>query len=168
MAQLHHVRLLRDCRSIGARIACGEVNLSGVVPDHGCPLADREGERFDESDLMTALCKCGADLGRDRLLHVYVAAREGLFGKARLFECGLDVHAVIDDVRYELCVSLRLVPTAHDAEADADVVLLQEGRDWEGAERALRDVLELEPQHGETKHNLNVLLRRLGREPLAV
>jgi glycosyltransferase involved in cell wall biosynthesis len=47
-------------------------------------------------------------------------------------------------------------------------VLLQEGRDWEGAERALRDVLELEPQHGETKHNLNVLLRRLGREPLAV
>ncbi|MCI0377860.1 MAG: glycosyltransferase, partial [Gemmataceae bacterium] len=43
-------------------------------------------------------------------------------------------------------------------------ILLQEGRDWEAAEQALRDVLTLEPEHAETKHNLNVLLRRLGRE----
>lgn len=43
-------------------------------------------------------------------------------------------------------------------------VLLQEGRDWEAAERALRDVLSVDPHHAETKHNLGVLLRRLGRE----
>jgi glycosyltransferase involved in cell wall biosynthesis len=44
-------------------------------------------------------------------------------------------------------------------------VLLQEGRDWAAAERALRAVLELDPNHAETQHNLRVLLRRLGREP---
>jgi hypothetical protein len=43
-------------------------------------------------------------------------------------------------------------------------VLLQEGRDWEAAERALRDVLSIDPHHAETKHNLSVLLRHLGRE----
>jgi GT2 family glycosyltransferase len=47
-------------------------------------------------------------------------------------------------------------------------ILLQEGRDWEAAERALCEVLQREPQHGETRHNLNVLRRRLGREALAV
>jgi thioredoxin-like negative regulator of GroEL len=47
-------------------------------------------------------------------------------------------------------------------------VLLQEGRDWAAAERVLRDVLALDPNHGETRHNLRVLLRRLGREPVAV
>jgi hypothetical protein len=45
-------------------------------------------------------------------------------------------------------------------------VLLQEGRDWEAAERALRDVLTLEPNHKETQHNLQTLLRRLGRKPV--
>ena len=43
-------------------------------------------------------------------------------------------------------------------------VLLQEGRDWAAAERALRDVLEIDPNHAETQHNLRVLLRRLGKE----
>jgi tetratricopeptide (TPR) repeat protein len=47
-------------------------------------------------------------------------------------------------------------------------VLLQESRDWDAAERALLDVLEREPRHAETRHNLNILQRRLGRQPLAV
>lgn len=46
-------------------------------------------------------------------------------------------------------------------------VLLQEGRDWTAAERALREVLEFDPNHTETKHNLRVLLRRLGKESTA-
>jgi tetratricopeptide (TPR) repeat protein len=46
-------------------------------------------------------------------------------------------------------------------------VLLQEGRDWAAAEQALRDVLEIDPNHAETGHNLRVLLRRLGRESAA-
>jgi GT2 family glycosyltransferase/predicted Zn-dependent protease len=41
-------------------------------------------------------------------------------------------------------------------------VLLQEGRDWLAAERALRDVLSLAPEHPEAKHNLELLLRQQG------
>jgi hypothetical protein len=46
-------------------------------------------------------------------------------------------------------------------------VLLQEGRDWAAAERALRDVLDIDPNHAETRHNLTVLQRRLGRQVAA-
>jgi tetratricopeptide (TPR) repeat protein len=41
--------------------------------------------------------------------------------------------------------------------------LLQEGRDPEAAERALRDVLALDPNNAEASHNLAVLLRRNGQ-----
>jgi glycosyltransferase involved in cell wall biosynthesis/Flp pilus assembly protein TadD len=40
--------------------------------------------------------------------------------------------------------------------------LLQEGRDWQGAEAALREVLALEPGHAQARHNLAVLLRQQG------
>jgi GT2 family glycosyltransferase/Tfp pilus assembly protein PilF len=42
-------------------------------------------------------------------------------------------------------------------------VLLQEEKDWEAAEQALRDVLVLDPQHAEARHNLAVLLGQRGR-----
>jgi tetratricopeptide (TPR) repeat protein len=42
-------------------------------------------------------------------------------------------------------------------------VLLQEGRDWNAAERALRDVLALAPAHPEARHNLSLLLAQQGR-----
>ncbi len=41
-------------------------------------------------------------------------------------------------------------------------VLLQEGRDWAAAEQALRDVLALDPNHREARHNLAILLREHG------
>jgi hypothetical protein len=47
-------------------------------------------------------------------------------------------------------------------------VLLNEGRGWAAAERSLRDVLTTDPNHGKTRHNLGVLLRRLEREPVAL
>ncbi len=37
---------------------------------------------------------------------------------------------------------------------------LQEGKDWAAAERALRDILELAPDHAETRHNLAAVLER--------
>jgi glycosyltransferase involved in cell wall biosynthesis len=55
-------------------------------------------------------------------------------------------------------------PTAVGPAILLSQVLLKEGRDWQAAEAALRRVLELDPNHGETRHNLAVLLRRLGRE----
>jgi glycosyltransferase involved in cell wall biosynthesis/Flp pilus assembly protein TadD len=42
--------------------------------------------------------------------------------------------------------------------------LLQEGRDWEAAERALQDVLALDPHNVEACGNLTVLRRQLGRD----
>jgi tetratricopeptide (TPR) repeat protein len=40
--------------------------------------------------------------------------------------------------------------------------LLQEGQDWPAAEKALRDVLSVVPDHAETKRNLAILLRQQG------
>jgi glycosyltransferase involved in cell wall biosynthesis/tetratricopeptide (TPR) repeat protein len=40
-------------------------------------------------------------------------------------------------------------------------VLVEEGRDWVAAEQALRTVLELAPQHAETRRKLDLVLRRL-------
>ena len=39
-------------------------------------------------------------------------------------------------------------------------VLLQEGRDLEGAEQVLRKILRLDPNHFEAKHNLTLLLQQ--------
>jgi GT2 family glycosyltransferase/predicted Zn-dependent protease len=43
-------------------------------------------------------------------------------------------------------------------------VLLQEGRDFAAAEKALRDILALDPEHAEARRNLAVLLRNRQRE----
>jgi hypothetical protein len=47
--------------------------------------------------------------------------------------------------------------------------LLQMGKDWPAAEKSLRDVLELDPDNREARHNLQVLLRDTasGRQPTA-
>ncbi len=54
-------------------------------------------------------------------------------------------------------------PQALESRLVLSYVLLQEGRDWDAAERALRDVLELEPAHAESRHNLQLLLRQRGK-----
>jgi hypothetical protein len=41
--------------------------------------------------------------------------------------------------------------------------LLQEGKDWPGAERALRAILRIQPQHAEASHNLKVLSQQKAR-----
>lgn len=41
--------------------------------------------------------------------------------------------------------------------------LLQEGKDWDAAERALRDVLNCDPGNAEARNNLSVLLRQQNR-----
>jgi cytochrome c-type biogenesis protein CcmH/NrfG len=38
--------------------------------------------------------------------------------------------------------------------------LLQEGRDWQAAEQALLDVLQLDPDNKDAQHNLTLLRRR--------
>jgi Flp pilus assembly protein TadD len=74
-----------------------------------------------------------------------LVARE--FGKARQM-----LETIIARVPKAICPRVFLTH-----------VLLQEGRDWPAAEKALRDVLALEPDHAEARSNLEVLLRQQGK-----
>lgn len=58
---------------------------------------------------------------------------------------------------------IEKAPTAIGPRIFLSHVFLQEGRDWKAAERALRDVLALDPDHKEARQNLEVLLRERGR-----
>jgi tetratricopeptide (TPR) repeat protein len=69
--------------------------------------------------------------------------------------------------RWLLEGALALAPKSVGPWVILSHVLLAEGRDWAGAERALRQVLALDPQHAEARHNLAVLLRQQGRPPEA-
>jgi glycosyltransferase involved in cell wall biosynthesis len=55
---------------------------------------------------------------------------------------------------------IRLDPQAIGPRVLLSHALLQEGRDWQAAERALRDVLELDPDNKDASHNLQMLKRR--------
>jgi tetratricopeptide (TPR) repeat protein len=57
---------------------------------------------------------------------------------------------------------LAVEPTALMPRVLLSHALLQEGRDWAGAEEALRDVLAVAPDHAEAKRNLAILLRQVG------
>ena len=99
---------MQDRSSIGARVAGCKIHLPSAVPDNGRTLTDRERERLQELDLVTALRKRSADVGWDGLLHLDIAAFEGVLGEAWLFERGLDIHSVVDDIGDELRVRLCL------------------------------------------------------------
>jgi len=46
--------------------------------------------------------------------------------------------------------------------------LIQEGRDWSAAEKALLDVLELDPENKDARHNLKILKRQRSRVAVGV
>src|SRR6202011_2976720 len=54
---------------------------------------------------------------------------ERKFREARGFKRRLDILVEIDDVRYKLRVRLRLVPSAHNAEGNSDLIFLHERGD---------------------------------------
>src|SRR5215469_10311302 len=110
--------------------------MAARIPDNGCALANSERERFQQLYLMAALRQAGTDVSGYGLLHVHIAAFEGLLSETRLLERGLHVHAEVNNVRYKLSVGLRLVPAAHNAKANVEIAFLHEGRN-DGVERAL-------------------------------
>ena len=69
-------------------------------------------------------CSFLNDASRNARLHGNIVAVESALGKPERFECRLHIHSEIDDVRDKLSVCLRLVPAAHDAEADQRVAFL--------------------------------------------
>jgi GT2 family glycosyltransferase/predicted O-methyltransferase YrrM/predicted Zn-dependent protease len=64
--------------------------------------------------------------------------------------------------RWTLAEAIEAHPKALLPRVVLTHVLLQEGRDWAAAERALRDVLALDPGHAEARRNLAVLHSRHG------
>ena len=132
---LFRARFLGYGCAVGARVPCSKVDLTAAVANDSCSLAYRKGERFEQPDLVASLCEAGADFGRDGLFHRDIAALKSFFAEAGLFECSLNVHAIVNDVGDKLCVGLSLVPAAHNTKADMDVGLFHEGRD-DGVERA--------------------------------
>jgi tetratricopeptide (TPR) repeat protein len=62
-------------------------------------------------------------------------------------------------------VAIAQAPSAVGPRLVLAEVLVQEGRDPAAAERALREVLALDPTHAEARHNLDRLLRQQGRPP---
>src|ERR1700756_4775312 len=75
---------------------------------------------------MATLRKAGTNVRRNGLLHLHIAAVEGLLGEAGLFERGLHIHAEIDNIGHELRVGLRLIPASHDTEPDVHVTFFHE------------------------------------------
>jgi glycosyltransferase involved in cell wall biosynthesis/Flp pilus assembly protein TadD len=63
-----------------------------------------------------------------------------------------------DPARALLAAVIARHPQALEPRVVLSHVLLQEGRDPDAAEQALRDVLALDPQHAEARSNLSVLL----------
>src|SRR5258706_7050383 len=70
------------------------------------------------------------------ILNAHVASAQRLFDEARGCERSLNIHAVIDYVRDELSLRLRLVGAAHDTESDFLLAFLHE-RGNDGVIRAL-------------------------------
>jgi hypothetical protein len=167
---LSSVRPLRDGRTVGAGIACGKVDVAAAIPDNSRALTDGEGERLEQPDLVATLRESGADVGRDGLLHLYIATLEGLLGEARLLERSLDVHSVVNNVGDKLRVRLSLVPASHDAEADVHIALLHEGRN-DGVKRALVSFKRVGQARRELKAGAAILEREAeswGDEPGAI
>ena len=88
-----------------------------------------------------------------------LAAVEGAVLRAR----GLLARRELPAARQTLEKTIVDAPQALWPRVILTHVLLQEGRDWAAAERALRDVLEIAPNHAEARRNLAVLLRQQGR-----
>jgi tetratricopeptide (TPR) repeat protein len=88
---------------------------------------------------------------------------EGLVLRAR----GLLARKELDPARGLLAEAIARDHRALWPRVILSHVFLQEGKDWDAAEQALRDVLTLDPNHAQARHNLNVLLHQQGRGPAA-
>ncbi len=75
-------------------------------------------------------------VGGDSILQIHVASGEREFREARGFKRSLNILVEVDDVRYELRVRLRLIPSAHNAEGDSNLIFLHECGD-DGVQRTL-------------------------------
>jgi tetratricopeptide (TPR) repeat protein len=108
-------------------------------------------------------------LAQHRFEEIERAARE-LPGNSSGVAIAAILRAKMQLARNDVAAA-KLVLSAAIAQVPQDVrlrvffsdVLLQEGQDWFAAQRALRDVLALDPNHEPTRRKLAALLQRQGR-----
>src|SRR5262245_42631068 len=77
-------------------------------------------------DLVASLLEATANTLGEPRLHHHVGAGERQLDETRRLEGLLDVQAVVDDVRDDLDVGLRLIPASHHPETDAEMIALHE------------------------------------------
>src|SRR5713101_8280297 len=129
-------RSLGFCRSVLARIGCPEIHTL-AISHHSLATADHRRERgIEDLQVVTEAGQLGPRFLRDARLDLHVQALESALRESRCFQCSLDVHSEVDDIRNELGVRLRLIPSAHDSKTNPHVSLLQESRD-DRVERSL-------------------------------
>src|SRR5581483_2108578 len=98
----------------------------------------------------------------DAGFHLNVTAFESSLREPRRFQSRLNIHSKIDDIGDKLRMRLGLVPTAHDAETDVDVVFLH--KSWnDGVQRALVSGNGI----GLAGHQIKTCATVLKREPRA-
>jgi tetratricopeptide (TPR) repeat protein len=83
---------------------------------------------------------------------------EGLVLRGRAYLARREFVPAREQVR----IAIARAPQALPPRLILSHVLLQEGRDWQAAERALLEVLALDPNHREAQHNLRLLRREHG------
>src|SRR5258708_40321108 len=100
----------------------------------------------------------------------HIASCRVSLGEAWGFERGLNIHPVIDNVRYELGVSQRLIGAAHNAETDVLRTALHQGRN-DGVKRPLSarenvrvSRIEREPSTAVLQNKAHALDRNAGAE----
>ena len=96
---------------------------------HRLPAAHHVRKITLQIDIVAAALERLAHAFRHARLHDHVGAGERQLDEPRCLERLLDVQSVIDDVGDDLDVRLRLIPSAHHAEADAHLIALHEGGD---------------------------------------
>src|SRR5262249_25528617 len=136
LVRYRHRGLFGTGRAIGAWLGSPEIHPAFAVTHHRFAVAHHAGESRDRYDYVAAPRQFLPNRLRHAALHLDIASLESQLGEPRRLERHLDVHAEINHIRDKPRVRLRLVPSAHDAEADRDAVLLHEGRD-DGVQRTL-------------------------------
>jgi glycosyltransferase involved in cell wall biosynthesis/SAM-dependent methyltransferase len=159
-----------------------DAGLRGYKARHNLALVYRAGRRPAEAEAQwravlaeqpayvpaaLALGELSVAQGRtedlDQILQHLDTLPQGLAAAAQLRAAQHNARQEFAAARQVLEDALTRVPRTPELLLLFCRVLLREGRDWAAAERALRELLALDPYHPEARNNLMVLLQQQGR-----
>jgi glycosyltransferase involved in cell wall biosynthesis len=165
----------------GTHFASLNTGLRGHITRHNLAIAYRETGRPGEAEKQWQAAlgeRPGYEPAWRGLLEVYLAAQRWAEGEAlaRQIEsgpngplCASIVRGRLSLARKEFAAARQVLetvverfPRAVEPRVLLSHAFLQEGRDWPAAQRALCDVLAVDPLHTESRHNLTVLLQQVG------